>query len=110
VNKNYVITRGDTKIIEETLMEGGAPIVLTTAAVTFTVEDLFAKTLNAGVELVPPDSGTEPGEISVTIDPADTADCPDWRSVYRYDVQVVDDDVVTTPLSGHFIVLPDVTV
>jgi len=110
VRKNYVITRGDSKFLEETLNESGTPMDLTTAAVTFTVGDLFSKTLNAGIELVPPDSGTDPGEITIQIDPADTEDCPDYRKVYHYDIEVVDDGVVTTPQYGDLTVLPDVTV
>lgn len=110
MRENIVITRGDSKLLDKTLMEGGLPMDLTTASITFTVATLFSKTLDAGIELVPPDSGSEPGAIEITIDPADTATVPDYRSVYRYDVEVTDDGVVSTPLMGYLIVLPDVTV
>lgn len=109
MRENIVITRGDTKFIERTLLEGGLPMTLTGTTITFTVERLFTKTIDAGIELVPPDSGTEPGEIVITVDPEDTQDAPDYRAVYRYDVQVDDGGVVTTPLLGDFIVIPDVT-
>ena len=110
MRENIVVMRGDTPILERTLLQGGIPMALTSAAITFTVDGLFSKTLDNGIELVPPDSGTEPGQIEITLAGMDTSGCPDWRSVYRYDVEVVDDDLVTTPLYGDFIVLPDVTV
>lgn len=110
MRKNYTMTRGDTKVIEEVLNLDGLPLDLLTAAITFTVGDLFSKTVDNGIELVPPDSGTDVGEVTITIDPADTVDCPDYRTVYHYDVQVVDDGVVSTPLYGELTVLADVTV
>lgn len=107
--ETIVMTRGDTKVLDRTLMEGGIPMNLIGTEITFTVKDLFSKTLDAGIELVPPDSGTEPGVIEITVDPADTQDVPDYRAIYRYDVQVDDGGIITTPLRGWFIVLPDVT-
>jgi hypothetical protein len=109
MRENIVITRGDSKDIERTLLEGGLPMSLVGSLITFTVDGLFTKTLDNGIELEPPDSGTDPGVITISIDPEDTADVPAYRSVYRYDVQVDDGGIVTTPLLGDFIVTPDVT-
>jgi hypothetical protein len=109
MRENIVMTRGDSRDLERTLYQAGIPMDLIGTEITFTVKDLFAKTLDNGIELVPPDSGTEPGMIAITIDPADTEDVPDYRKVYRYDIEVDDGGTITTPLYGDFIVIPDVT-
>lgn len=108
MRQNIVVTRGDTRVLGRTLERDAFPIDLTGAAVTMTVDGLFTKTVGAGIELVA-DSGDE-GEITITIDPADTDGAPDWRRVYHYDIEVEESDgTVTTPYYGAFIVTPDVT-
>jgi hypothetical protein len=109
MRENIVVMRGDSRVLERTLLEGGIPMDLTSATITFTVDGLFSKTLDNGIELVPPDSGTEPGQVEITIEPEDTDGASDYRRAYRYDVEVTDTGVVTTPLYGDFIVVPDVT-
>lgn len=107
MRETIVVTRGDTRELDRQLFMQGLPIDLEQASVTFTVDGLFSKTLGNGIELVS-DSG-DSGYIVITIDPADTEGCPDWRTAYRYDVEVEDTGIVTTPLSGRFVVVPDVT-
>lgn len=109
MRENIVLYRGDTRVLERTLMAGGLPINLIGASVTMTVKDLFTKTETDGIEIALTGSGGEGGEITITINPEDTAGAPDFRFGYHYDIQVDDAGEITTPLYGDVIVLPDVT-
>lgn len=103
MRENIVVYRGDTRILERTLRAGGAPMDLDGTTVTLTVETLFEKV----GDVVAGSGGA--GDVEFTLDPADTEDAPNWRSVYRYDIQVDDGGDITTPLYGDFIVIPDAT-
>lgn len=107
--------RGDREQYSLTLTDGnGDPLELTDALVWFTVKRrygddddaaLLQKTTVEGIEL-----GGDPGSATVTIEPADTAGCPDHMTRYVYDIQVKTlDGVVSTPVRDTFTVWPDVT-
>jgi hypothetical protein len=102
-----VMVRGDTRTFTIALTDAdGVAIDLTDAAVAFSVSGAFTKTTGDGVVVSDPTSGI----ALVTVEPADT----DWmrgRSARRFDVQVtMSDGSIRTPISGRFVVLPDVTI
>lgn len=105
---DYTLIRGDTRVLDLDLTDPimGAAYDLNGASIAFTVDDsLFdAKTVGAGIAV-----DESAGTVEVTLDPADTANAPDYRARYRYDVQVTTSDgSVTTPQRGWLIVLPDI--
>lgn len=104
---NLVVVRGDSQTFELTFTDDdGDPLDLTDGAVVMTVEELFTKSVGDGITVSAPLTGV----ATVAVAPADTADCPDYRQGYRYDVQVtLASGVVKTPIRGRFVVLPDVT-
>lgn len=101
------MVRGDSNEYQLTLTDNlGAEYDLTDALISFTVGDLFEKSLGEGITVADPESGI----ATIAIDPADTEGAPDVRATYRYDVQVtLADGRVKTPVRGLFIVVPDVT-
>ena len=107
MNNNLIVVRGDSHTFTLTLTDtAGAPLDLTDADLTFTVKDMFAKTVGAGITVSAPLTGV----ATVEVDPADTEGAPDYRREYRYDTQVdLSDGTRVTPIRGKFIVLPDVT-
>ena len=108
MNQNQLtMMRGDSKTYTVTISDSaGDPYDLTGASVWFTVDDLFEKTLADGIAVTAPLTGV----AVVTIDPEDTEDARDYRSSYRYDVQVkLADGTVKTPIRGLFVLTPDVT-
>ena len=103
MRENIVVMRGDNRLLERTLHWQGEPMDVTGSTVTLTVQDLFTK----DGDVVAGSGGG--GEVEFAIEPADTEDAPDYRRTYHYDIQVDDGGVITTPLYGDFIVVPDVT-
>ena len=103
MRENIVVYRGDDRTLERQLRYQGAPMDLDGTTVTLTVQDLFETT-----GTVVSGSGGN-GEVEFTLLPDDTDGAPDYRRTYHYDIQVNDGGVITTPLYGDFIVLPDVT-
>ena len=102
---DYTLIRGDTRTLDLDLTdpETGMAYDLSGATVILTVEDLFTKSLADGID-------ESSGSVTVTIDPEDTEDAPDYRARYRYDVQVTTAaGAVTTPQRGTILVLPDVS-
>jgi hypothetical protein len=105
--------RGDDETFAIVLVDAnGDPFDLTDCDLSFVVGDLFEKTIGAGI-VIDPDGDPSPdpttGLATVTVDAADTVDCPDVRTPYRYDVQVTTaTGLIHTPLRGRFIVVPDV--
>ena len=97
--------RGDSRTFTVTMTDSaGDPYDLTDAVVQFTVDNLFEKTVGAGIVVSDPETGV----AVVTVDPDDTEGA--GRRAYRYDVQVtLSDGTVRTPLRGLFVVVPDVT-
>lgn len=100
---DYTIVRNGTKIIDLDLLDrNGVPFEFAGATVVMRVADLFEKDLTAGIDL-------SSGDLTVTIDPEDTEDCPDQRSAYPYDITVTEaDGTVSKAQRGLFIVIPDV--
>lgn len=99
---DYTVIRGDTPTLTLDLVLADATVPdLSGATITFTVDDLFSRSVT--------DADLSSGEASVTLTVADTEDCPDHRTAYRYDVQVTEaDGTVLTPQRGLLIVVPDV--
>jgi hypothetical protein len=104
---NVTAIRGDSQTYDLDFVDAnGDPIDLTDCDIWFTVEDLFEKRLGTGITSASPLTGV----ATVTVDPADTEDCPDYRVRYRYDAQLeLIDGSIKTPIRGWFTVLPDVT-
>ena len=107
---DYTLIRGDSRELDLDLTDPMTQMAynLAGAGVIFTVDDsLFdAKTVGDGITV-----DESSGSVTVTLDPEDTVDAPDYRSRYRYDVQVTTAaGDVTTPQQGWITVLPDVTV
>lgn len=100
---DYTIVRGDTRIIDLDLLDRfGQVFDFSGASVIMRVANLFEKDLSDGIDL-------SSGDLTVTIDPADTEGCPDQRTAYAYDIAVTEaDGTVSTAQRGLFIVLPDV--
>ena len=107
MRKQLTMTRGDTRTFTVTVTnDAGAPLDLTSASLDFTVCDLFDKSLGDGIAVDTPATGV----AVITVDPADTEDSGDRRRSYPYDLQVtLADGSIKTPLSGRFVVIPDVT-
>lgn len=103
MRENIVVYRGDSRLLERTLRWQGEDMDITGTTVTLTVQDLFEKT----GDVVAGSGGG--GEVEFALTPEDTEDAPDYRRTYHYDIQVDDGGVITTPLYGDFIVIPDVT-
>jgi hypothetical protein len=107
MNQNQItMMRGDTRSLTVTVLDDdGDPYDLTGVGVQFTVDALFDKSVGDGVAVATPASGV----AVVTVNPVDTADAPDRRRAYRYDVQLtLADGSVRTPIHGLFVVRPDV--
>jgi hypothetical protein len=102
------MTRGDSRTYSVTISDlEGEAYDLTGASVWFTVHDLIEKQVGSGIEIEAPETGV----AVVTINPEDTEDVPDRRTVYRYDVQIqLADGDVKTPVRGLFVITPDVTI
>ena len=105
---DYTLIRGDTREFDLDLTDPltGAAYDFSGASIAFTVEDdLFGpKSVGDGITV-----DESSGSVTVTIDPDDTEDAPDYRMRYRYDVQVTTAaGDVTTPQRGMLTVLPDV--
>ena len=103
MRENIVVYRGDSRLLERTLLWQGAPMDLDGTTVTLTVQGLFEK----DGDVVMGSGGS--GEVTFDIDPTDTQDAPDYRKTYHYDIEVDDAGEITTPLYGDFIVIPDVS-
>jgi hypothetical protein len=106
---DYTLIRGDSRELDLDLTDPMTQMAynLAGAGVIFTVDDsLFdAKTVGDGITV-----DESSGSVTVTLDPEDTQNAPDYRARYRYDVQVTDSaGAVTTPQRGWLIVLPDVS-
>jgi hypothetical protein len=101
MSSDLSMIRGDSVTLIATLTDD-----LTGADLTFTVGDLFQKSLGAGITVADPLDGV----AVIAVDPDDTDGAPNTRYAYRYDLQVTYADAsVKTPLRGLFIVIPDVT-
>ena len=106
---DYTLIRGDTRTLDLDLTDPATQTAydFSGASIVFTVDDsLFdAKTLASGITV-----DASSGMVEVALLPADTANAPDYRARYRYDVQVTDAlGAVTTPQQGWITVLPDIT-
>jgi hypothetical protein len=110
------IHRGDTETFTITLTDGaGDPLDLTGLAITFTAKrrvsdaDEDAVIQKTDVDGIVVDADPTSGIAVLTIEPADTADLEDLRTLH-WDVQV-DDGVggVRTPLLGRLAITADVT-
>jgi hypothetical protein len=100
VRTDYTVIRGDTQTLALDLVLADATLPdLAGATVTFIVDNLFTRTVT--------DVDESSGEATLTLTSEDTEGSSDVRVAYRYNVQVVNGDAVTTPQRGLFIVLPD---
>lgn len=97
---DYTVIRNSDRIIElELATADGEPIDLAGATIDFIVDDLFQVEATADVSA---------GDAIVELVPEDTADSPDQRCAYPYNVKVTaGDGTVTFPQRGLFIVLPE---
>jgi hypothetical protein len=105
--------RGDDGTFDLALLNAdGDALDLTDAAdITFTVGDLFMKSLGAGIEIDPDGDSPGPspttGLIRVTVDAADTEDLPASHLLYPYAVRVEwTDGTVGSRLRGTFAIVP----
>lgn len=101
--QDFTVIRGDTPTLPLELVysDGTAPD-LVDATITFTVYNLFSRTVT--------DPDLSSGEAELVLNVEDTEDAPNWRTAYKYDCQVAQDDgVIATLMRGLFIVEPDVT-
>lgn len=106
---DYTLIRGDTRVLDLDLLDPATGIAydLNGASIAFTIDDsLFdAKSVGSGITV-----DTSSGSVTVTLQPADTANSPDYRARYRYDVQVTEaGGTVSTPQRGWITILPDVS-
>jgi hypothetical protein len=98
---DYTVIRNSDRIIElELATADGEPVDLAGSVVDFIVDGLFEVQATADVSA---------GDAIVELVPEDTADAPDTRRAYPYNVKVTaGSGEVTFPQRGLFIVLPDV--
>lgn len=110
------MVRGDTRAFTVTLTdESDAPLDLTDLSLAFTAkrrhgdaddDAVIRKTIGVGIEV----TDAEGGEATITIDPADTRDLTNLRTlVWDLQVESADGTDVRTPLSGRFVITADVT-
>lgn len=103
MRENFVLYRGDNRLLERTLRWQGEEMDITGATVTLKVENLF----NVVGDVVAGSGGG--GEVTFAIEPGDTEDASDYRKAYRYEIEVDDGGIITTPLYGDVVILPDLT-
>jgi hypothetical protein len=110
---NLAVVRGDDGTFDITLLDSaGDQLDLTNADdVTFTVGDLFSKSIGSGVEIDPDGDSPGPdptsGLIRVTIDAADTEGLAGTHLIYPYAVRVTwDTGTVATRLRGLLHIAP----
>ena len=82
---DLTVIRGDSVVLTATLVDPlGAAYDLTGAELTFSVANLFSKTLDDGITVADPLAGVADIEVSGS----DTDGAPDSRQAYPYDLQV----------------------
>lgn len=109
--------RGDTFTFTRTVVDAqGQPVDLSAADVTFTARQsvpwgsdtavplVIRKTIGDGVEL---GASGETGEVTVTIDPTDTAGLTQTER-FVWDIQYDDIVTIATPFIGRLVVQLDV--
>lgn len=109
MRQDYTLIRGDSRELDLDLTDPmtGMAYNLAGATVVFTVDDSLFDVKGVGSGITVDESS---GSVTVTLDPEDTEDAPDYRARYRYDVQVTTaGGDVTTPQMGWLTILPDVT-
>lgn len=106
--KSFRIYRGDTFIFQMTLESGGSPYVLDSDTFTFTgqIKEKGKSTTVASFSIAIIDEAN--GIIRVTLTATESAKLVGGKT-YDYDIQMVNNSVVSTILKGPILVTADVT-
>jgi hypothetical protein len=109
--QDLVITKGDTVSVVVTMTsDGTTPINITGRTYSAKVRQTY-RSPSASAEFVCTVTDGAAGEITMTMSAATTETLNNYNNqqTYVWDLQENASGVITTVLSGNFIVLPDVT-